>query len=403
MTVATPTLPIATPTAAESTRWSGSPRMRALCVLESTNQLYSGIGRNLFETARRLTDRIAWEFAIDDRVPKNVDLLVRFGADHGLPVHVGAGRFVGGQCGPVNDGLPGLLRSRRWDAVDLVGWANSASHAIVLDEVGDAVVCYTPHDQPTWTVEFSEAEAAHVAEVHRRVIRRADVVLCDSPAERRSLEAFAPDAANCQFVPLGCDFDAFRAGPPDRRPQLLFVGDLLERRKRFDRVVGVFERLHNRRPDLRLVVVGNRSDGVGGLIPGAIRPACDLRGYISEGELRRTYAESSGLFLLSDYEAFGLPIVEALASGTPVFLHRQDVMLSVFGEVPGAHFCPGDDLDATAAIVAETLASGPAAIAEVLDGRERLRSTFGWEPLADRKWQALATAWFHRHHWPWRG
>ena len=54
MTLATPTRPIAID--AESTRWTGAPRMRALCVLESTNQLYSGIGRNLFETARRLAE-----------------------------------------------------------------------------------------------------------------------------------------------------------------------------------------------------------------------------------------------------------------------------------------------------------------------------------------------------------
>ena len=241
-----------------------------------------------------------------------------------------------------------------------------------------------------------------MSETHARVVRRADVVFCDSPWERSKLQSLAAGRENCRFVPLGCDFEAFRAGPIARRPRLLFVGDLMEHRKRFDRVIGVFERLHRERPELRLVVLGNRSDEAGGLIPAALRPACDLRGYVSEEELRQAYAESVGLFLLSDFEAFGLPILEALACGTPVFLGRQEVTVGVFGDYPGAHFCPADDLDATAAIVAETLARGDDAIREALRDRDRLRSAFDWSPLADRKWRALSASWFHRRHWPYR-
>ena len=92
----------------------------------------------------------------------------------------------------------------------------------------------------------------------------------------------------------------------------------LEPRKRFDRVLDLFGRLRAVRPGLRLVVIGNRSDQAGGLLPEAHRDAIDLRGYVGEAPLRRAYAESRGLVLLSDFEAFGIPILEALASGTPV-------------------------------------------------------------------------------------
>ena len=383
-------------------RPQGAPRMRALWALESSNQLYSGIGRNLFETARRLTDRIAWEFAIDDREGKNVAILERFAAEHGCPVHVGAGRAIHGQSGPINDRLPTLLRRGGWDVVGIEGWANSAAHAQVLESIGDQALCYTPHDQPIWTVPFSEAEAAHVAEVHRRVVRRADLVFCVSPAERRALQAFDPVRDHCQYTPNGCDFDAFLPGPPDRRPQLLFVGDFAERRKRFDRAIGVFSLLRRSWPDLRLTVIGNRSNEAAGFIPDDLRGACDLRGYVEEAELRRAYAESSGLLLLSDFEAFGLPILEALACGTPVFLNRHPVTMSLFGEFAGAHACPADDLGATAAIVADSLGRGPEAIEDVLAGRDALEATFGYDLLAERRGAALASAWVGRHHWPWR-
>jgi glycosyltransferase involved in cell wall biosynthesis len=239
------------------------------------------------------------------------------------------------------------------------------------------------------------AHAASVEAVHRRLVRRADLVLCDSPWERDRLQALDPLRSHCEFLPLGCDFDAFRPGPASRPPRLLFVGDLKERRKRFDRVLAVFRLLVRRFPELRLTVVGNGSEGAGALVPDDLRAAVDLRGYVSEPELRRAYAESRGLLLLSEFEAFGLPVVEALASGTPVYLARQEATEGLFAGWPGVHVCPAEKPAATAEVIARDLAR-PDAVADVLAARERLRGTFDWPGLASRKWRALAAAWFLR-------
>ncbi len=376
-------------------------RMRALWALESSNQLYSGIGRNLFETVSRLTDRIAWTFAIDDREPANVAILQRFAERHGCAVHVGPGRVVEGQSGPVNEALPSLLAEDRWDVVGVEGWANSAAHEQVLGLIGDRVLCYTPHDQPTWTVPFSEVEAAHVAEVHHRVVRRADVVCCVSPAERRALQRFDPARDHCQYTPNGCDFANFRPGPVHREPRLLFVGDLAEPRKRFDRALVVVARLLEEWPGLRLTVIGNRSDRAAALIPDDLRPACDLRGYVGEAELRRAYAQSAGLLLLSDFEAFGLPILEALACGTPVFTTRQPITESLFAGFAGVHFASPDDPESAVSLIAGSLRRGEEAIVEVLRGRDRLKAEFDYRRLAERKADAIISAWVGRHHWCW--
>jgi glycosyltransferase involved in cell wall biosynthesis len=246
---------------------------------------------------------------------------------------------------------------------------------------------------------MSQVQAAHIEDVHLRLLQRADVVFCDSPHERRFLQARVPGRNNCTFLSLGCDFSRFRPGSLRRREQLLFVGDLAEPRKRFDRVIEVFRRLVITRPALRLVVIGNRSDEVRGLISPELRHACTLRGYVGEADLQREYRESLGLFLLSDFEAFGIPILEALASGTPVFLTRQPTTESLFGSFRGAHFCPPDDLEGTIAIVESTLARGAAAIQEVIQERTRLQFAFDWDRLAARKWDALAAAWFRNHGW----
>ena len=85
---------------------------------------------------------------------------------------------------------------------------------------------------------------------------------------------------NTSYLPLGCDFRTNRPDGFERRNQLLFVGDLIEPRKRFDRVLPVFRLLREEDPGLRLVVVGNASDAVREQIPEELGEAVDLLGYI---------------------------------------------------------------------------------------------------------------------------
>ncbi len=377
---------------------AAGPKMRVLSVLSSSNQMYSGIGRAVFELAARLKERVDFEFAIDDLHPRNLKLVLDFGRAQGIPVHVGPGLTSGRSLDSFSATLPSLLRRPDWDLVEALCWANSASNAVVLREIGDRALAYTGHFQPPWTVPMSAEVSANTDEVHRRMVARADAVLCVSPWERRLVQGQAPGRNNCHYVANGCDTDEYRPGPAARKPHLLFVGDLAEPRKRFDRVLAILPRLLARRPDLKLVVIGNGSEGALARIPAGLRPACELRGYVGEGELRRAYAEAAGVFLLSEFEAFGLPILEGLACGTPVFLTDLEVTRSLFAPFQGAKFCPGDDPEATLAIVEATLDRGEAAVLEVLADRDRIRAAFDWDGLALAKWQALASAWFARHY-----
>jgi D-inositol-3-phosphate glycosyltransferase len=243
--------------------------------------------------------------------------------------------------------------------------------------------------------------AANTERIHNEVVRRADVVLCDSLYERHQIQSRAPSRNNAAFVPLGCDFQSFEAGGLARKQQLVFVGDLAEPRKRFDRVIGLLEGLRATRPELRLVVIGNRSEAAIERIPPSLRPACDLLGYIDEDSLRRVYRESLGLVLLSDYEAFGIPILEALTSGTPVFLSDIAPTRSIFASFRGAHFCPPDDAGQTLKIVDRTLARTRETLRDVLADRIRLKQRFDWDGLAEKKWQLISAAWTYRNRFRW--
>jgi len=377
---------------------AAGPKMRVLSVLSSSNQMYSGIGRAVFELTARLKERVAYEIAIDDLYPKNLDLVLDFGEKHGIPVHVGPALTSPKSLDSFSANLPILLRRGHWDLVEALCWANSATNAVVLREIGDRALAYTGHFQPLWTVPMSPEVSANTDDIHHRMARRADAVLCVSPWERKVVQSQAPGRNNCHYVANGCNSADYRPGPLARKPQLLFVGDLAEPRKRFDRVLAILPRLLLRWPTLKLVVIGNGSDKALDRIPIHLRHACELRGYVAEPELRRAYTESRGVFLLSEFEAFGIPILEGLVSGTPVFLTDLEVTRTLFETFPGAKFCPGEDPAATFAIVEKTLAQGEAATRETLADRDRLVAAFDWDGLALAKWQALAAAWFTRHY-----
>jgi glycosyltransferase involved in cell wall biosynthesis len=376
-------------------------RMRVLVAIPSTNQMYSGVGRALMELSRRMGDRVAYTFAIDDLNTRNVELLQNFASKAKLTVHVGRHGFDPRCVEPVNLDLRGVLMTGEWDVVELIGFANAATGRTVLESIGQTALAYTPHDQPLWTVPMNESQHINVSQIHRAVIKRADVAFADSPHERAELQRLVPDRSHVEYHPLGCDFGAFEAGAADRRLQLLFVGDLNEIRKRFDRVREVMALLLLEFPDLKLVVAGNKSAELTGEIPDAMRNAIVPRGYVDESEIRRLYRESRGLLLLSDVEAFGLPILEAMACGTPVYLNNLATTKSLFGDFKAAVFVQADDISGTAKQIAEGLARGTGLIELALAERLKLRERFDWELLARQKAKALAAAWWRRNRWSW--
>src|SRR5205085_11691928 len=99
----------------------------------------------------------------------------------------------------------------------------------------------------------------------------------------------------------------------------------------------------------------------------------DLRGYVTKEELARLYRGAACLLFPSSYEGFGLPLVEAMASGTPVVAAPDAALREVAG-------------DAAVFVEADSLAEGVRhALAEreriVAAGLERAR-LFTWEETA---------------------
>ena len=164
--------------------------------------------------------------------------------------------------------------------------------------------------------------------------RRAARVLTGSERTRDDLvERYGIDPAKIVLTPYGVDPAFTPDGPSeDGAPYALFVSALHARK---DPLAAV-EALALLPGDLRLVMVGP-DKGLGESVRAAgarlgLGDRVDLRGHVTKDELAALYRGARCLVVPSRYEGFGLPIVEAMASGTPVVTTAAGATTEVAGD-----------------------------------------------------------------------
>ena len=166
-----------------------------------------------------------------------------------------------------------------------------------------------------------------------RSVRRAARVLAISERTKRDLvELYGVPEEKVVVTPLGVGPE-FRPGADARGTYLLFVGAIQERKDPLAAVAAASA------VGLPLVVVGPEKDA---RLAEHLRVAgADVRGHVPKHELAELYRGAAALVLPSRYEGFGLPGVEAMASGTPVVAAPDEALLeiagdaAVFAEPPG--------------------------------------------------------------------
>lgn len=174
-------------------------------------------------------------------------------------------------------------------------------------------------------------------------IRRANKVIAVSLHTQCDLLNEVPTALGKTYaIPLGVDFkgksgsvQAFKI-PSDSNEYFLFVGTL-EPRKNLERLLQAFAMIPSRiRRDIKLFIVGGK--GWGGLNLDSLlqqfglRGAVKIFGYVSDEQLSELYSKAMFLAMPSLYEGFGLPLVEAMAHGTPVLSSNISSMAEIVGE-----------------------------------------------------------------------
>ena len=200
--------------------------------------------------------------------------------------------------------------------------------------------------------------------VPRAARKAARVVTVSERSKRDLVDTYGLPPWKIVVTPLGVD-PAFTPGANGRDSFLLYVGAIEPRKQPL--VAADAARAVGR----TLVVAGPAKDSA--LAEELRRRGADVRGYVPKDELVLLYRHAACLVLPSKYEGFGLPVVEAMACGTPVVAADDEAMREVAGD---AAVFGGD----VAAGVRRALAESERLSAA---GIERAKA-FTWEETARR-------------------
>ncbi|BDG07164.1 glycosyltransferase family 4 protein [Anaeromyxobacter paludicola] len=242
----------------------------------------------------------------------------------------------------------------------------------------------TVHDATFWLHPDSVSAGMRVyyGPLFPQALARASAVFTVSEASRVDLvRAAGLPAERVHVTPNGVDERFFEARAPEgpRAPYLLSVATL-EPRKNLPALLDAFRLLRRQGRDLELVLVG-RQGWAQSLPLGDLAPHVRLTGTLPDAELPALYAGAACLVLPSLYEGFGLPLVEAMAAGTPAVASAIPALREVGGDA--ALYADPRDPASFAGAIARVLDDRDAARARAALGRERARG-FTWRACAEK-------------------
>ncbi len=226
------------------------------------------------------------------------------------------------------------------------------------------------------------------------LVRAAAILTCSQFTAREVGLRFPALRPRIHCVSLGAD--AAPASAPERAaararlrlsgPYLLWVGSVFNRRCVAE-LLQALPRLARSFTGLRLDIVGaNRTHprlDLAGLIAGlGLHDSVRLSGFLSEDELACRYAAADVVVYLSEYEGFGLPVVEAMARGVPVVTGDRPSTSEIAADA--AYLIDPRDVGAVGAAIAallqqpalrQRLSAAGAARARAFDWRTTARRT----------------------------
>ncbi len=238
-----------------------------------------------------------------------------------------------------------------------------------------------------------------------RSMRVADRIVAVSDFLRERLVEQFPDAAQkISHVAEGVDLSDFSPRHQENGERyLLFVSSLFPY-KNAGKLLEAF-RVLKREPefaDLVLKICGKDPDGqqrgVLETMAGDLGIADSVRflGPVPHGELGAIYSGAAAFVYPSCVETFGLPVLEAMACGTPVICSDKMSVPEVAGDA--ALMVDPFDIGALAAAI-RTVLTDPALVSRLRErGYERVKA-FSWESCGEGLARELEAALRVRGHW----
>lgn len=173
-----------------------------------------------------------------------------------------------------------------------------------------------------------------------------------------------------------------------KKPYFLSVGSI-DPRKNIGAAIAAWQRLPAAcRDEFDLVIVGGESAAFGASEVQAASCA-HMLGYVPDADLPMLYAGATAFLYPSKFEGFGLPVLEAMASGTPVLAGNCSALPEVTGGA--ALLVDPYSIEDIAAGIYDLMINEPLR-QRLVELGQRWVKRFSWDETAAATWQALHEA-----------
>lgn len=249
-------------------------------------------------------------------------------------------------------------------------------------------------DHPEW---FTPAFSAWYGYLLPRLARNAVRVITISEFSRqRILDRFKLAEERVIAIPNGVDRGTFFPRDESQilstlkkygldRPYLLTVGSL-EIRKNLLRLMQAWQELPSYHHTLCMVVIGAAGPAFRTSAFEHISDSVKFLGYIPDSDLPALYSGALAFVFPSLYEGFGLPVLEAMACGTPVLASNSTSLPYILGD-SGLLFDP-QDVEAIARAIQQMIDSSELRRGFSLRGLRRAQN-YTWEQTAQGVWGVI--------------
>ena len=193
------------------------------------------------------------------------------------------------------------------------------------------------------------------------------------------------NAPNLLYTPVSdTEKENVRAEFAGGRPYFLFVGSL-HPRKNVQRLLTAFSLLDN--PAVDLVIVGKKMWKNSGIVlPEQNQEKVHFVGYLAKEKLAKVMGSALALTYVPYFEGFGIPMVEAMACGTPLIAANATCLPEIAGDA--ALYCDPFSIKDIHAAMEQLLNDGELRETLKQKGLERVK-LFSWDHSANEAWEKL--------------
>lgn len=259
----------------------------------------------------------------------------------------------------------------------------------------------TTHFHPRWSM-WGGYRRKQLRNVYDRLFARltlksADIIICHTRNEQAMLSEYSISEDKVRIIPAGVDFKRFETIPspePFRDlynisgPIVLYAGRLASN-KGLTHLVEAIPRVLSEFRDASFVLIGEDEGERRGLERRVeelgIAENVLFCGHINDdGVFKSAFAACDVLVLPSEYEAFGLVLLEAMACEKPCVATRVGGVPEVVEDDGTGLLVEYGDPGALAAAITDLLGDKGRRQAMGRAGRERVKNNFTWSKVVDQ-------------------